>query len=121
MDSEWNDEQPIHRQLRERLVALIRDGIVKEGEPLPSVRAAAAEYRLNPLTVMRGFQHLVDDQLVEVRRGRGMFVRPGARERLHDEERVRFITEEWPRIHATIRRLGLSVEDLLRQEPTAGE
>lgn len=117
MDSEWNDGQPIHRQLRDRLVSLILDGAVQEGEALPSVRTAAAEYRINPLTAMKGFQHLVDEQLVEVRRGLGMFVLAGARERLRNDERRRFLTEEWPRIHDTVRRLGLSAEDLLGTKP----
>jgi len=116
MDSEWNDGQPIHRQLRDRLVSLLLDGVVKEGEALPSVRMVAAEYRLNPLTVMKGFQHLVDENLIEVRRGIGMFVLIGARDRLRHDERRRFLTEEWPRIHDTIERLGLSAEHLLHKK-----
>jgi GntR family transcriptional regulator len=114
MDPEWNDGQPIYRQLRDRIIALILDGIVGEGESLPSVRTVAAEYRVNPLTVLKGFQQLVDEELIEMRRGRGMFVRPGARERLLEDERRRFLEEQWPRVHDTIRRLGLSAEDLLR-------
>jgi GntR family transcriptional regulator len=121
MDSEWNDGQPIHRQLRDRLVSLILDGLVKEGDALPSVRTIAVEYRINPLTAMKGFQHLVDEQLVEVRRGLGMFVLAGARERLREDERRRFLAEEWPRIQETIRQLGLSAKDLLDGKPAEAQ
>ena len=85
MDPQWDDSQPIYRQLRDRVVAMILEGVLKEGDPLPSVRAVAAEFRLNPLTVLKGYQQLVDEQLVEKKRGRGMFVNegraPGAHER----------------------------------------
>ena len=113
MDREWNDNQPIYRQLRDRIVAMILDGVLKEGDPLPSVRNVAAEYRINPLTVLKGYQQLVDEQLVETCRGRGMFINLGARDLLLQGEREKFLTEEWPRIDATIRRLGLSADDLL--------
>jgi GntR family transcriptional regulator len=113
MDREWNDSQPIYRQLRDRMVAMILDGVLKEGDPLPSVRNVAAEYRLNPLTVLKSYQELVDDELVEKRRGLGMFVKEGARNLLLRGERQKFLMEEWPRIHATIQRLGLSAEELL--------
>ena len=113
MDAEWNDSQPIYRQLRDRVVALILDGVLKEGDPLPSVRHVAAEYRVNPLTVLKGYQELVDEQLVEKKRGIGMFVKPGARELLLAAERQRFLAEEWPRVSATIQRLGLTPEELL--------
>ncbi len=113
MDREWNDSQPIYRQLRDRVVAMILDGVLKEGDPLPSVRNVAAEYRVNPLTVLKGYQQLVDEQLVESKRGRGMFVNAGARDLLLKGERQRFLAEEWPRVHATIRRLGLTPEELL--------
>jgi GntR family transcriptional regulator len=113
MDSEWNDSQPIYRQLRDRVVALILDGILKEGDPLPSVRNVAAESRINPITVLKSYQQLVDEQLVEMKRGRGMFVKPGARALLLAGERQKFVTEEWPRIYATIQRLGLTPEELL--------
>jgi len=113
MDREWNDSQPIYRQLRDRVVAMILDGVFKEGDPLPSVRSVAAEYRVNPLTVLKGYQQLVDEGLVETRRGLGMFVNAGAREILLRAERKKFIGEEWPRIHATIQRLGLKTEELL--------
>jgi GntR family transcriptional regulator len=113
MDREWNDSQPIYRQLRDRVVAMILDGVLKEGDPLPSVRTVAVEYRVNPLTVLKGYQQLVDDGLVETRRGLGMFVNPGARKLLLQGERQKFLAEEWPRIHSTIQRLGLKAEDLL--------
>ncbi|MFZ2491103.1 MAG: GntR family transcriptional regulator [Thermoanaerobaculia bacterium] len=113
MDREWNDSQPIYRQLRDRVVVMILDGVLGEGDPLPSVRNVAADYRVNPITVLKGYQQLVDEQLVETRRGRGMFVRPGARTLLLDGERQKFLAEEWPRIQATIQRLGLSVAELL--------
>ncbi len=107
MDREWNDSQPIYRQLRDRVVAMILDGVLKEGDPLPSVRNVAAEYRVNPLTVLKGYQQLVDEGLVETRRGRGMFINAGARSLLLQGERQKFLGEEWPRIYATIQRLGL--------------
>ena len=113
MDREWNDSQPIYRQLRDRVVAMILDGVLKEGDPLPSVRTVAAEYRVNPLTVLKGYQQLVDEGLVESRRGRGMFINEGARTLLLHGERQKFLSEEWPRISATIQRLGLKAEELL--------
>src|SRR5436853_3794459 len=115
MDREWNDSQPIYRQLRDRVVAMILDGVLKEGDPLPSVRTVAAEYRLNPLTVLKGYQQLVDEGLVESRRGRGMFVNAGARALLLEGEREKFLSEEWPRISATIQRLGLKAQELLEK------
>ena len=114
MDREWNDSQPIYRQLRDRVVAMILDGVLKEGDPLPSVRTVAAEYRVNPLTVLKGYQELVDEQLVETKRGRGMFVNVGARNLLLKGEREKFLTEQWPRIAATIQRLGITPKELLR-------
>jgi GntR family transcriptional regulator len=114
MDSEWNDSQPIYRQLRDRVVAMILDGMLKEGDPLPSVRNVAAEYRLNPLTVLKGYQQLVDEQLVETKRGLGMFVNAGARNLLLTGERKKFLAEEWPRIAATIERLGLTPKELMK-------
>jgi GntR family transcriptional regulator len=113
MDREWNDNQPIYRQLRDRVVAMILDGVLKEGDPLPSVRNVAAEYRVNPLTVLKGYQELVDEELVEKRRGLGMFVNAGARALLLKGERQKFLAEDWPRIYETIQRLGLSPEELL--------
>src|SRR5437588_9100238 len=113
MDREWNDSQPIYRQLRDRVVAMIIDGVLKEGDPLPSVRSVAVEYRVNPLTVLKGYQQLADDGLVETRRGRGMFINTGARQLLLEGERQKFLRDEWPRIDATIRRLGLTPEELL--------
>jgi GntR family transcriptional regulator len=113
MDREWNDSQPIYRQLRDRVVDMILDGVLKEGDPLPSVRNVSAEYRVNPLTVLKAYQQLTDDELVEKRRGLGMFVRSGARNLLLKGEREKFLTEEWPRISATIQRLGFKREELL--------
>jgi len=112
MDREWNDNQPIYRQLRDRVVAMILDGALKEGDPLPSVRTVAADYRLNPLTVLKGYQELVDEELVEKRRGLGMYVKDGARNLLLKGERQKFLKEEWPRIAATIERLGLTEKEL---------
>jgi DNA-binding transcriptional regulator YhcF (GntR family) len=116
---QWNDDQPIYRQLRDRLVALILDGSLREGDVLPSVRTVAAECRLNPLTVMKAYQGLVDERVVEKRRGIGLYVGAGARVALLVGERERFLNEEWPRIAASIRRLGFSIEDLLAREPAA--
>src|ERR1700730_15356871 len=113
MDREWNDSQPIYRQLRDRCVAMILYGVLKEGDLLSSVRTIAAEYRVNPLTVLKGYQQLVDEQLVESRRGRGMFINAGARNLLLQGERQKFLAEEWPRVSATIQRLGVKAEDLL--------
>ena len=113
MDSEWNDSQPIYRQLRDRVVAMILDGVLQEGDPLPSVRTVAAEYRINPLTVLKGYQQLVDEQLVETKRGRGMFINAGARNLLLQGERQKFLREQWPRVAATIQRLGLTPQELL--------
>jgi GntR family transcriptional regulator len=113
MEREWNDSQPIYRQLRDRVVAMILDGVLKEGDPLPSVRTVAADYRLNPLTVLKSYQQLVDEGLVESRRGLGMFINTGARNLLLQGEREKFLEEEWPRVHETIERLGFTVEELL--------
>jgi GntR family transcriptional regulator len=125
MDREWNDSEPIYRQIRDRVVAMILDGVLKEGDPLPSVRNVAAEYRVNPLTVLKGYQQLVDEQLVETRRGLGMFINAGARKLLLEGERQRFLGEEWPRVYTTIQRLGLQAEELMdaikRQQAKDGE
>ena len=112
MNREWNDRQPIYRQLRDRGVHMILDGVLKEGDPLPSVRHVAAEYRVNPLTVLKAYQQLVDEQLVEMRRGLGMFVKEGARDLLLKGEREKFLSEEWPQVAATIQRLGLTQKEL---------
>jgi len=113
MDRDWNDNQPIYRQLRDRVVAMILEGALKEGDALPSVRTVAADYRLNPLTVLKGYQELVDEELVEKRRGLGMYVKDGARSLLLKGERQKFLADEWPRVQATIQRLGLDAEELL--------
>src|SRR3954471_11090912 len=112
MSREWNDGQPIYRQLRDRVVHMILEGVLKEGDPLPSVRNVAAENRVNPLTVLKAYQELVDEDLVETRRGLGMFVNGGARDLLLKGERRKFLTEEWPRVAGTIQRLGLTQKDL---------
>jgi len=109
---EWDDNQPIYRQIRDRVVAMILDGMLNEGDPLPSVRNVATESRVNPLTVLKAYQQLVDERLVEKRRGLGMFVNAGARDLLLQGERRRFLAEEWPKIQATIQRLGLKPEEL---------
>ncbi|ANO50210.1 GntR family transcriptional regulator [Woeseia oceani] len=118
MDPKWNDDLPIYRQLRDRVVAMILEGVLADGDALPSVRNVAAEYRLNPLTVLKGYQELVDEGLVEKKRGRGMFVTDGANKQLLKDERRRFLEKEWPAVIATIERLGLDRADLLADRPT---
>src|SRR3984957_21566 len=113
MDPQWDDSLPIYRQLRDRVVAMILEGGLKEGDPLPSVRNVAAEFRRNPLTVLKGYQQLVDEQLVESKRGRGMFINTGARDLLLQSERQKFLAEQWPRVYANIQRLGLNAKELL--------
>jgi GntR family transcriptional regulator len=113
MEREWNDSQPIYRQIRDRVVVMILEGTLSEGDPLPSVRQVAAQSRVNPLTVLKAYQQLVDENLVEKRRGLGLFVNSGARALLLQSERERFLMEEWPRVHATIHRLGLDTAQLL--------
>ena len=113
MNREWNDNQPIYRQLRDHVVHMILDNVLKEGDPLPSVRNVAAEYRVNPLTVLKAYQELVDEGLVEKRRGLGMFVKDGAHKSLLKGERQKFLSEHWPSVHATIQRLGLNPKELL--------
>lgn len=115
MDPKWSEDLPIYRQLRDRVVAMILEGVLEDGDALPSVRNVAAEYRLNPLTVLKGYQELVDEGLVEKKRGRGMFVNEGARTQLLKDERRRFIERDWPVIVATIQRLGLSAQELLQE------
>ena len=119
MDPQWDDSLPIYRQLRDRVVAMILEGVLKEGDPLPSVRSVAADLRLNPLTVLKGYQQLVDEALVEKRRGLGMYVSLGARKALLKDERQRFLEDEWPKIHATIQRLGLTPDELQRAAAAA--
>ena len=117
MDQDWNDGQPIYRQLHDRVVAMILDGTLGEGDPLPSVRTVAAETRVNPLTVLKAYQQLADAGIVESRRGLGMFVNAGAKAALAAGERERFLRDDWPRIRATIERLGLNAETLLNEAP----
>jgi GntR family transcriptional regulator len=115
MIMEWNESQPIYRQMRDRVVASILDESLKEGDPLPSVRTVAADFRVNPLTVLKAYQELVEEQLIEKRRGLGMFVREGARKALLQRERQKFLAEEWPRVCAAIKRLGFKPDELLKQ------
>jgi len=117
MDPKWNEDLPIYRQLRDRVVDMILEGVLGDGDALPSVRNVAAEYRLNPLTVLKGYQELVDEGLVEKKRGRGMFVTDGARKQLMKDERQRFLEKEWPKVVATIHRLGLDTDALLESAP----
>ena len=113
MDPTWNDSQPIYRQLRDKVVDMILEGRLADGDALPSVRSVAADFALNPLTVLKGYQQLVDEGLVEKRRGRGMFVTEGSRAQLMRGERQRFLEQEWPRVLSTIERLGLDPGELL--------
>lgn len=115
MPAHWNDSQPIYWQLKERTIAMILDGTLAEGEALPSVRTVASEFQLNPITVSKSYQALVEDGLVEKRRGLGMFVREGAHKSLVSSERAKFVNEEWPAMLSRIEQLGLSVEELLKK------
>jgi len=121
MDPKWSEDLPIYRQLRDRVVDMILEGVLTDGDALPSVRNVAAEYRLNPLTVLKGYQELVDEGLVEKKRGRGMFVTDGARRQLLKDERQRFMNKAWPEVVATIRRLGLDTDTLLKAVPEPGD
>jgi GntR family transcriptional regulator len=113
MSITWNDNAPIYRQLRDRVVAMILDGVLKQGDALPSVRQVAADFQLNPITVSKAYQELVDEQLVEKRRGLGMYVSEGARAALLKSERERFLREEWPPLYARIQRMNLDLATLL--------
>jgi GntR family transcriptional regulator len=109
----WNDNTPIYRQLRDRVVAMILDGVLKPGDALPSVRQVAADFQLNPITVSKAYQELVDENLVDKRRGLGMYITEGAREQLLASERKRFLREEWPELRERLKRLGLDPRELL--------
>ena len=119
MSITWNDNAPIYRQLRDRVVAMILDGVLKPGDALPSVRQVAADFQLNPITVSKGYQELVDESLVEKRRGLGMYVTDGARAALLKSERERFLREEWPPLYARIQRMNLDLATLIKT--TTGE
>lgn len=121
MDPKWSEDLPIYRQLRDRVVDMILEGVLGDGDALPSVRNVAAEYRLNPLTVLKGYQELVDEGLVEKKRGRGMFVTDGARKQLLKDERRRFVEKEWPKVLQTIDRLGLDATELLSQSAESAD
>ncbi len=116
----WNDNAPIYRQLKERVIGMMLDGLLRPGDALPSVRQVAADYQLNPITVSRAYQELVDETLVEKKRGLGMYVTEGARDKLLASERERFMREEWPAMVERIRRLGLDIEQLLRASVAGG-
>ena len=118
MSMAWNDSTPIYRQLRERVVAMILDGVLKQGDALPSVRQVAADFQINPITVSKAYQELVDENLVEKRRGLGMYVTEEASRKLLASERERFLRDEWPAVHERIQRLGLSLRDLLESNGT---
>ena len=113
MSNDWNNNAPIYRQLKDRIVAMLLDGLLKPGDPLPSVRQIAADFQLNPITVSRAYQELADATLVEKRRGIGMYVTDGAREKLIVTECERFLQEEWPQMVERIRRLGMNTSELL--------
>jgi len=119
MQTDWNDNQPIYRQLREKVIALILDSVLHDGDALPSVRNVSSEYRVNPITVSKAYQTLVDDELVEKKRGLGMFVRTGAKEMLLETEKKKFLEQEWPEIISRIKRLGLSSQELFNSENTS--
>jgi len=112
----WHDNTPIYRQLKDKVIGMMLDGALKAGDALPSVRQVAADYQLNPITVSKAYQELVDEQLVEKRRGIGMYVTEGASEKLLASERERFLRDEWPAMLERIRRLGLDTEALLRPQ-----
>ncbi len=121
MTTTWNDSTPIYRQLRDRVVAMILDGVLKPGEALPSVRQVAADFQINPITVSKSYQELVDESLVEKRRGLGMFVTEGAREALLHSERERFLNDEWPLLYARLQRMGLDLDRLLNEGAKHGD
>ena len=116
MEINWNNKEPIYLQLRDRLVELIMDGVLLEGDALPSVRQISSEQRINPITVSKAFQILVDEELVEKKRGLGMYVLSGAKEKLSTDEKRKFLEQEWPQIAERIERLGLEVDELLGSE-----
>lgn len=113
MEINWNNKEPIYLQLRDRLVELIMDGVLLEGDALPSVRQISSEQRINPITVSKALQLLVDEELVEKKRGLGMYVITGAKDKLSKRERAKFLELEWPQIAARIERLGLEADELL--------
>ena len=121
MNVTWNDNAPIYRQLRDRVVAMILDGVLKQGDALPSVRQVAADFQLNPITVSKAYQELVDEQLVEKRRGLGMYVTEGARDALMRSERDRFLSEEWPMLFARLKRMNLDLSTLMANAERNGD
>ena len=120
MSIEWNDNLPIYRQLRDLVIERILDGSFPEGEAVPSVRQVASDYNINHLTVAKAYQELVDDGLLEKRRGLGMFVLSGAREMLTDNEQQKFLEEELPAFAEKVHRLGLDMDVVTQRLHTAG-
>ena len=116
MQNDWNDNQPIYIQLRQKVIGLILDEVLKDGDALPSVRTVSADYRVNPITVSKAYQTLVDDELITKKRGLGMFVEDGAKAKLLESEKQKFIHQEWPVIQRRIERLGLAIDELLTQK-----
>ncbi|MBE5315400.1 MAG: GntR family transcriptional regulator [Xanthomonadales bacterium] len=116
----WNENTPIYLQLKEKVIGMLLDGVLKPGDALPSVRQVAADFQLNPITVSRAYQELVDESLVEKRRGLGMYVTEGAPEKLLASERQRFLKEEWPAVLARIERLGLQLDQLMNRDEDRG-
>lgn len=113
--TEWQDNQPIFRQLADKITEQILQGIWPEGEPLPSVRTVSADLKINHLTVMKGYQLLVDEGLVEKRRGQGMYVASGALNQLKTQQRQQFLEQQIPQIAATLTQIDMSLEDLMQQ------
>lgn len=118
MQPKWDDNVPIYLQLRDRTVSMILDGTLKPGDPLPSVRSVASDFQINPLTVSKAYQQLVEEGLVEKRRGLGQFVKEDARDRLMESEKMHFLEHEWPAVLERIQRLNLDPEQLLKKAKT---
>lgn len=121
MSTDWNDSEPIYRQLKARVVTMLLEGLIAPGGQLPSVRQIAADFQLNPITVSRAYQELVDDGLIEMRRGMGMFVTEGAPQKLLANERERFMQLEWPRTLERMEQLGIDPEQLLSRIKKGGK
>lgn len=117
MATDWHDNAPIYRQLKSRVVGMVLEGALKAGDALPSVRQVSADFQLNPITVSRAYQELVDEGLIEKRRGMGMYVVDGARDQLLARERERFLNEEWPALLARAQALGLDIAQLVQTAP----
>lgn len=121
MATEWHDNAPIYRQLKSQVMGMVLEGVLKTGDALPSVRQVSADFRLNPITVSRAYQELVDEGLIEKRRGMGMYVVDGARDQLLAREQERFLNEEWPALLARAKALGLDVAQLVQSAQASGD